>query len=52
MTAQLRSELRKLRTTRTNAGLLLGLVVLILFGVTAARSAASPIWGWQRTSGS
>ncbi len=35
MTAQLRSELRKLRTTRTNLGLLLGLVALILFGVVA-----------------
>jgi ABC-2 type transport system permease protein len=35
MTAQLRSELRKMRTTRTNAGLLLGLVALILFGVIA-----------------
>jgi ABC-2 type transport system permease protein len=35
VTAQLRSELRKLRTTRTNAGLLLGLVALILFGVIA-----------------
>ncbi len=35
MTAQLRSELRKLRTTRTNLGLLLGLVALILFGVIA-----------------
>ena len=31
MTAQLRSELRKLRSTRTN----LGLVALILFGVIA-----------------
>jgi ABC-2 type transport system permease protein len=35
MTAQLRSELRKLRTTRTSLGLLLGLVALILFGVVA-----------------
>jgi len=35
MSAQLRSELRKLRTTRTNLGLLLGLVALILFGVIA-----------------
>jgi len=35
MSAQLRSELCKLRTTRTNAGLLLGLVALILFGVVA-----------------
>ncbi len=35
MTAQLRSELRKMRTTRTNLGLLLGLVALILFGVIA-----------------
>ena len=35
MTAQLRSELRKLRTTRTNLGLALGLVALILFGVLA-----------------
>lgn len=33
MTAQLRSELRKMRTTRTNLGLLLGLVALVLFGV-------------------
>jgi ABC-2 type transport system permease protein len=33
--AQLRSELRKLQTTRTNLGLLLGLVALILFGVIA-----------------
>jgi ABC-2 type transport system permease protein len=31
--AQLRSELRKLATTRTSAGLLLGLVALILLGV-------------------
>ena len=35
MSALLRSELRKMRTTRTNAGLLLGLVALILFGVIA-----------------
>ena len=35
MTAQLRSELRKMRTTRTNLGLVLGLVALILFGVIA-----------------
>lgn len=35
MSAQLRSELRKLRTTRTNLGLVLGLVALILFGVVA-----------------
>jgi len=35
VTAQLRSELRKLRTTRTNLGLVLGLVALILFGVVA-----------------
>lgn len=35
MTAQFRSELRKMRTTRTNVGLLLGLVALILFGVIA-----------------
>jgi len=35
VTAQLRSEFRKLWTTRTNLGLLLGLLVLILFGVTA-----------------
>ena len=35
MTAQLRSELRKLRTTRTNLGLAHGLVALILFGVLA-----------------
>jgi ABC-2 type transport system permease protein len=33
MIAQLRSELRKMRTTRTNLGLLLGLVALVLFGV-------------------
>jgi ABC-2 type transport system permease protein len=33
--AQIHSELRKMRTTRTNAGLLLGLVALILFGVIA-----------------
>ena len=33
MSAQLRSELRKMRTTRTNLGLLLGLVALVLFGV-------------------
>jgi ABC-2 type transport system permease protein len=33
--AQLRSELRKMATTRTNVGLLLGLVALILFGVIA-----------------
>jgi hypothetical protein len=31
--AQLRSELRKLATTRTNVGLLVGLVALILLGV-------------------
>ena len=35
VTAQLRSELRKMATTRTNVGLLLGLVALILFGVIA-----------------
>lgn len=35
MIAQLRSELRKMRTTRTNLGLVLGLVALILFGVIA-----------------
>jgi hypothetical protein len=35
VTAQLRSELRKLRTTRTNLGLLLGMVALIVFGVIA-----------------
>ena len=35
MIAQLRSELRKMRTTRTNAGLLLGLVALILLAVIA-----------------
>ena len=35
MIAQLRSELRKLWTTRTNAGLLAGLVALVLFGVVA-----------------
>ena len=33
MIPQLRSELRKMRTTRTNLGLVLGLVALILFGV-------------------
>jgi ABC-2 type transport system permease protein len=33
--AQLRSELLKMGTTRTNLGLLLGLVALILFGVIA-----------------
>jgi len=33
--AQCRSELRKMWTTRTNLGLLLGLVALILFGVIA-----------------
>jgi ABC-2 type transport system permease protein len=31
--AQLRSELRKMRTTRTNLGLLAGLVALVLLGV-------------------
>ena len=35
MIAQLRSELRKLTSTRTSAGLLAGLVALILFGVIA-----------------
>lgn len=35
MNAQIRSELRKMRTTRTNVGLVLGLVALILFGVIA-----------------
>ncbi|MGE5274050.1 MAG: hypothetical protein ACM3QU_09890 [Verrucomicrobiota bacterium] len=35
MSAQLRSELRKMRTTRTNLGLVLGLVALVLFGVIA-----------------
>ena len=35
MIAQIRSELRKMRTTRTNVGLVLGLVALILFGVIA-----------------
>ena len=33
MTAQLRAELRKMATTRTNLGLLLGVVALILLGV-------------------
>jgi hypothetical protein len=33
--AQLRSELRKMATTRTNLGLLIGRVALILFGVIA-----------------
>ena len=33
--AQLRSELRKMATTRTNFGLLLGLIALVLFGVIA-----------------
>ena len=41
MIAQLRSELRKMRTTRTNLGLLVGLVALILFGVIAGSV-------WQR----
>ena len=35
MIAQLRSELRKMATTRTNLGLLLGLIALVLFGVIA-----------------
>ena len=35
MIPQLRSELRKMGTTKTNLGLLLGLVALILFGVLA-----------------
>lgn len=35
MIAQLRSEFRKMATTRTNIGLLLGLIALILFGVVA-----------------
>ena len=35
MIAQIRSELRKMATTRTNFGLLIGLVTLILFGVIA-----------------
>jgi ABC-2 type transport system permease protein len=35
VTAQLRSELRKLQTTRTSLGLLLALVALIVFGVVA-----------------
>jgi len=33
--AQLRSELRKMATTRTNLGLLLGLIALVLFSVIA-----------------
>ena len=33
MSAQLRSELRKLRTTRTNLGLLVGMVLLLLLTV-------------------
>jgi ABC-2 type transport system permease protein len=33
--AQFRSELRKMRTTRTNVGLFAGLIALILFGVIA-----------------
>jgi ABC-2 type transport system permease protein len=41
VTAQLRSELRKMQTTRTNAGLLLGLVALILFGVIAGSFAGT-----------
>ena len=35
MIALIRSELRKMATTRTNLGLLLGLVSLVLFGVVA-----------------
>jgi ABC-2 type transport system permease protein len=35
MTAQVRSELRKLTTTRTNAGLLIAMIGLVLFGVVA-----------------
>lgn len=35
MIPQLRSELRKMATTRTNLGLLAGLVALVLFGVIA-----------------
>ena len=37
MIAQLRSELRKMATTRTNLGLLLGLIALVLFGVIAGK---------------
>jgi ABC-2 type transport system permease protein len=33
--AQLRAELRKMATTRTNVGLFLGMIALILFGVIA-----------------
>ena len=36
MTAQLRSELRKMRTTRTNLGLVLGLLGIVLLTVLAA----------------
>ena len=35
MIAQIRSELRKMATTRTNVGLFLGMIALILFGVIA-----------------
>lgn len=35
MIAQLRAELRKMATTRTNVGLFLGMIALILFGVIA-----------------
>jgi hypothetical protein len=35
VTAQIRSELRKLTTTRTNTGLLIAMTGLIVFGVVA-----------------
>lgn len=51
MTGQLRSELRKMGTTRTNFGLLLGLVALILFGVIAGSFAGDIDLSLARTSG-
>ena len=41
MIAQLRSELRKMRTTRTNLGLALGMVALILLGVVGGAFAST-----------
>jgi hypothetical protein len=48
--AQLRSELRKMRTTRTNLGLLTGLVALVLLAVIGGAFGASPTCRSRRTS--
>lgn len=48
MTGQLLSELRKMRTTRTNLGLLAGMVALILLAVLVNGFALDEIELWKR----